>query len=86
MEHPAHLDGCNIIIIRQKRSLLRTRFEVLESGFLCYDGETLTLESDRGDEPRVFTSEEQEKILTVSERSRIPECAGYRLFVLQDDA
>ena len=31
----------------------------------------------------LFTQEEQEGMLTVSEGNKIPECAGYRLFVLK---
>lgn len=86
MHHPAHIDGCNLIILRQIHGLLCARFEVLESGWLSYDGETLMLESDRGDQPRVFTEEEQKRILTVSAGNKISECAGYRLFVLHDHA
>lgn len=81
MHHPAHIDGCNVVIIRQLSGLLGG-YEVLESGWLSFDGETITLESDCGASRRIFTGEEQQSLLNVSDSSHIRECAGYQFFVL----
>jgi hypothetical protein len=83
MHPPAHIDGCNLVILRQTGGSLRWTFEVVESGWLHFDGDTLTLDSDRGAPPRAVSEAEQEQILTVSEKNGIPHCAGYRLFILQ---
>lgn len=79
---PHHLDGCSIVILRECSGWLGSRFEVVESGMLSYDGDCLTLEAEHSDERRVFTEAEQERILDVSENNRIRECEGYRLFLL----
>ena len=76
------LDGCSLVIIRQ-RSGMFGGFDIIESGELTYDGDTLTFESDRDADPRVVTEEEQRQILTVNEHTQIPECVGYRLFILE---
>jgi hypothetical protein len=78
MFYPAHLDGCSVVVLRQGRR----GFHVVESGFLCFDGERLTLGEGRA--CRVFTDAEQESLMTVTEHSRIPECRGFQFFVLAE--
>ena len=39
MFYPAHLDGCSVVVLRQDRRV----FHVVESGFLSFDGETMSL-------------------------------------------
>ena len=75
--HPAHIDGCSLVILRRRSSLLSAGFEVVESGTLSYDGETLTLESDHAARTREVTLAEQNHILVVSELNRIPEFIGF---------
>ena len=83
MYPPAHIDGLGLVILRQNDGLFGRRFEVVESGWLSYDGETLTFESDRGDQPREVNDSERAQILDVSSANRIAECNGYDLFILQ---
>jgi hypothetical protein len=78
MHHPAHIDGCSVVILRQGRR----GFHVLESGMLSYDGQTLTLGED--DSRRVFTDGELQSLMPVVEGSRIPECRGFDFFLLSE--
>ncbi|MBL9094308.1 MAG: hypothetical protein JNL96_24015 [Planctomycetaceae bacterium] len=82
MFHPAHIDGCSVVIIRQRHGFLGG-FDVLESGWLSFDGKTLTLESDRDSSRRIFTDVEQQSLKVVSEFNNIAECVGRQLFVLK---
>ena len=76
---PAHLDGCSVVLLRQ----VRRGFSVVESGILCFDGETLTL--GEGQARRAFTDAEQEALMVVAEGNRIRQCQGFRFFVLLAD-
>ena len=78
MHHPAHIDGCSVVILRQGRR----GFHVLESGMLSYDGQTLTLGEDES--RRVFTDDELQSLMPVVEGSRIPECRGFDFFLLSE--
>ena len=52
----------------------------MESGFLAFDGEVLTL----GDGPsrRAFTDDERQSLMPVAADNRILECRGFSFFVL----
>ena len=78
MHHPAHIDGCSVVILRQGRR----GFHALESGMLSYDGQTLTLGADES--RRVFTDDELQSLMPVVEGSRIPECRGFDFFLLSE--
>jgi hypothetical protein len=78
MHHPAHIDGCSVVILRQGWRGLH----VLESGMLSYDGQTLTLGEDQS--RRVFTDDELQSLMPVVEGSRIPECRGFDFFLLSE--
>jgi hypothetical protein len=78
MFHPAHIDGCSVVVLRQGRR----GFHLVESGFLSFDGETLWLGEDES--RRVFTDAERESLMPVAANSRIPECRGFQFFVLAD--
>jgi hypothetical protein len=57
-------------------------FDVVESGFLSFDGETLWLGD--GASRRVFTDGERDSLMPVAATNRIPECRGYRFFILTE--
>jgi hypothetical protein len=78
MHQPAHIDGCTVVILRQ----VRWGFRVLESGYLSFDGETLSLV--RGEAQRPFSVAGQDSLITVAEGNRIPECRGFDLFLMVD--
>jgi len=78
MHHPAHLDGCSVVIPRQGRR----GFHVLESGVSNFDGQTLTLGADES--RRVFTDDESRSLMPVAEGSRIRECRGFDFFLLSE--
>lgn len=71
-----------MVIVHPRGSTLRGGFKAVESGFLSYDGETLTLESDRSVKTRELTPTELARILAVSSSNQIPECLGYQLYIL----
>jgi hypothetical protein len=85
MSQSAHIDGCSLVILRSRRQFFRAGFEIVESGVLSYDGKVLELESVDGSSRRIVTEVEQSQIALVTEKSAIPECAGYRLFILLRD-
>ncbi len=78
MFDPAHLDGCSVVVLRPDRR----GFRVVESGVLNFDGETLTL--GEGPSRRAFTDAERDSLMPVAANSRIPECRGFRFFVLAE--
>lgn len=75
------MDGCSLVILREP-SGLAINYVVVEGGCLTYDGETLELEYDDGSR-RAVHEDEQREILPVTEHNQIPQCAGYRLFILR---
>jgi hypothetical protein len=83
MYQPAHLDGCSLVVLRQRPRLVSAAFEIIESGLLSYDGETLVLVSDRDQSRREFSQAEQDRIKVVCESNQIAECDGYRFFLLE---
>jgi hypothetical protein len=76
MNHPAHVDGCSVVILLQGRR----GFRVLESGVLDYDGSTLWL--GEGKSRREFSDEERESLMPVAPGNRIPECRGFDFFLI----
>jgi hypothetical protein len=76
MYHPAHIDGRSVVILRQGCR----GFQVLESGILSYDGQTLWL-GEKGSR-RALTDDELQSLMPVAGGSRIPECRGFDFFVL----
>ena len=78
MFYPAHLDGCSVVVLRQDF----WGFHVVESGFLSFDGESLTL--GEGQSCRVFTDAERESLMPVAANSPIPEFRGFQFFVLAE--
>ncbi len=82
VHHPAHLDGRSLIILRERDTLFRSGFEVVASGDLHFDGETLMLESPDGG-IRIVPESECSQILTVTRTNQIPECAGFQLVILE---
>jgi hypothetical protein len=80
MWYPAHVDGRTLVVIRARKSLFGG-YDVIESGVLEHDGESLRLVGDRGS--RVFTRAELESLQPVSPRSRIICCRGFDFFLLR---
>lgn len=79
MHHPAHVDGCSVVVLRQGRR----GFQVVESGILLFDGEALAL--GEGESRRPFSEGELEALMHVTPNSHIPECRGFDFFVLTAD-
>ncbi len=80
MHQPAHVDGCSVVVLRQGRH----GFNVVESGILSFDGDSLTL--GEGEARRAFSDGELASLMHVTPNSRIPECRGFDFFVLAEGA
>jgi len=78
---PVEVDGCSLVIVRERGGLLGG-YDVLESGWLCFDGEMLELEHQDGSR-REIADGELGQVMNVAPNSRIGECAGFRLFILR---
>jgi hypothetical protein len=81
MFHPAHIDGRTLVILRRHRALLRRVFRIVASGRLEYDGASLSLVN--GPSERVITDSEREALMLVSSDTRIPQCRGFDLFLIE---
>jgi hypothetical protein len=77
MYHPSEVDGSSLVVLRQTR----LGFEIVESGILCYDGETLRLETVPNGW-RIIDDAECSNYRYVGPENRIPECQGFDLFVI----
>lgn len=84
MLHPAHIDGRTLVILRRRGSVFRPMFDVVISGRLEHDGSKLTLIGD-GIE-RVIAEPEQDMLMPVKPDSRIPQCNGFDLFMIEEAA
>jgi hypothetical protein len=73
---PAHIDGDTLVVLLH----CRWRFQIIASGRLSYDGETLTLVGNGS--KRVVTDAEIGELQPVTENCRIPECVGFDFFLL----
>ena len=80
MWYPAHVDGRTLVVIRRRKSLFGG-YDVIESGVLEHDGESLHLVGDRG--ARVLTRAELDSVQPVAPRSRIAACRGFDFFLLR---
>jgi len=70
LQHPAHIDGRSVVVLRQDR----WGFRVPESGILNYDEQTLSL--GEGVSRRDFWDAELQSLMPVAAGRRIPECRG----------
>ena len=82
-ESPVRLDGNTLVVLRDKSTSFRTAFEIVRSGRLCYDGETLRLKNESGTTVWTLPDEIPPGICNVTPENRIPECAGYDFFLLE---
>jgi hypothetical protein len=80
MWYPAHIDGRTLVVIRARRSLLGG-YDVVESGRLEHDGETLSLVGDHGS--RAVTDAELNSLQPVSSQNGISACRGFDFFLLR---
>ena len=80
--HPVEADGCGLVILRE---LSRLRYEVVDSGFLAYDGKTLWFEGANGTR-RELPEDQWSGIMTVAPANRIPQCAEFNFFTVCRDA
>jgi hypothetical protein len=79
MYHGTDIDGRTLVFIRRTRF----SFEVVESGLLSHDGESVLLSKDGGERPLKET--EMAQILNVTAENRIAACRGFDLFVIVQD-
>ncbi len=80
--HPAHIDGCSLVVIRRAKGRYRRGFGEVESGVLEYDGEALVLRGADDSTRRVISDAEQDRILPVTNANRIPPCLGFQFFMV----
>jgi len=80
--HPVEADGCGLVIIQERSHGLRVVYDVVESGVLIYDGETLSLEHQDGSQ-REVPEREWPDVLNVAASNRIPQCAGFDFFIVR---
>ena len=78
MNHPAHIDGCTVVVLRMER----WGFRVLGSGRLSYDGEELALVD--GEASRPFSNAERDSLMPVGPGNRIQLCRGFDYFLLDE--
>jgi hypothetical protein len=84
MWYPAHIDGCSLVVLRPRGSILGG-YDVVESGCLEYDGQELRLASDGGS--RVVTQAELAELQPVAAQNRIAACQSFDFFrILPADA
>ncbi len=79
MYHGTQIDGCTLVFVR--RTFLD--FNVVESGLLSFDGESVWLASDGGERP--LNETELAQILDVTAENKIAACRGFDLFVIVQD-
>ena len=82
MFQPAHVDGRTLVIIRRRPSLFNSGFTEVMRGRLEHDGAKLTLVGNCG--RRVISDAELATFMPVNEGNRIPECAGFDFFLIQE--
>ncbi len=80
MWQPAHIDGRTLIVIQPKESLLGG-YDVIESGSLEHDGESLQLVGDHG--TRTVTDAELESLQLVVQETNIKACRGFDFFLIR---
>ena len=83
--HPVEADGCGLVILRERRGFFRVSYDVVESGVMVYDGETMRLEHSDGS-TREVPEGEWSDMLNVTPANRIPQCAGFQFFILRRNA
>ena len=83
MFQPSHVDGRTLVILRGRNRCLGPQLSVVACGQLEHDGETLTLVGN--DQARVLSDQELAAVMIVKPDSRIAECRGFDLFLIQED-
>jgi len=78
MFHPSHVDGRSLVILQRRGG----RFAAVASGRLEHDGESLTLVGDG--RQRVLTEPELASVMVVRPDTRIAECRGFDLFLIEE--
>lgn len=76
MYYPIEVDERSVVLLSQGQR----GFRVLESGLLCFNGETLILFKDHS--RRVFSDAELGSLMPVVARNCIPECRGFDFFLI----
>ena len=76
MYQPAHIDGRTVIILRSAWF----GFQVVESGRLTFDGETLSLMGDNFE--RQFLAKEINSLQPVTAGNTIPQCTDFDFFIV----
>jgi len=79
---PTDIDGRTLVILRHSGSRLGTQYRVVVSGRLEHDGKTLSLIGDGSE--RAITEHEQKAIMVVRADTRISQCRGFDLFLIEE--
>jgi hypothetical protein len=79
--HVPDPDGHRLVILREHPNPFGARYEVLESGVVQREGETLWLTGQDG-AARDLSHFETTRMLYVTPYNRIPECTGFSFFLL----
>ena len=77
MFHPAHLNGCSVVVLSKDRR----GFQVVERGVLSFDGETLSI--GYGESHRIFSDFERDSLMPVVADCYITDSQGFDFFVLK---
>ena len=80
MWHPAHVDGSTLVVIHARKGLFGG-YDVVESGTLEHDGETLHLVGKHGS--RAVTDAELASLQPVASQNKIAACRGFSFFLLR---
>lgn len=82
MLSPSMVDGGSLVILRHRKRLIGLGFSVVARGRLEHDGESLYLMTDS--DTRVVTDEELAGFQFVRSDSKIAECKGFDLFLIEE--
>ena len=79
MYHPAHIDGCTVVVLRPHG----LGYAAVESGWLSFDGVELALVTD--DTRRTLSDGEVDLLKLVVPGNRIASCQGFDFFLIRPE-
>lgn len=82
MLHPSIVDGRSLVVLRHRKQWIGHGFTVVASGELEHDGKSLYLVTNT--DTRIVTDEELAGFKSVRSDSKIAECRGFDLFLIEE--
>jgi hypothetical protein len=82
MLHPSIVDGRSLVVLRRRKQWIGNGFTVVASGQLVDDGKSLFLVTST--DTWIVTDEELSRFQFVRSDSKIAECQGFDLFLIEE--